>query len=436
MNHILIAALLNAAALPVAAYAEDIPETWNIKSQATYIWQEKPSFNAAYSGANSLSTNPEKGYSFSGTVYFGLRAWRGGELYFNPEVVQSMPLSNLAGLGGLTNSEQQKTAGPNPIIYRARLFLRQTWGLGGGEEAVKSAANQLAGMSDKRRVVLTVGNIGLIDIFDNNTYAHDARTQFLNWALLTHGAYDFAADSRGYSWGATAEYYYDDWVFRAGRYMVPFESNGQQLDTRIFKHYGDQVELEHAYIVSGQRGKLRLLGFRNKAFMGGFRDALVNAPNNNGMPDVALVRKERVKYGFGINIEQSVAADIGIFGRASWNDGASEAYSFTEIDNSVSTGVAVTGSRWGRDNDMLGLALVQNGLSKAHIDYLSAGGLGFFIGDGRLNYRPEQIMEAYYSFNLVKNTSLMFDLQHFRNPAYNADRGPLMVASVRLHTEF
>lgn len=424
--------------LPLSALAADeIPdESWNLKGQATYIWQKKPSFNAAYSGANSLSPAEEKSYSFSGTLFFGLRLWQGGELYFDPEVVQAVPMSKLTGLGGMANSEQQKSGGSNPTLYRARLFVRQTWGLGGAQEAQESGQNQLAVMVDKHRIVLTVGNNAIIDVFDNNAYAHDGRTQFLNWALLTHGAFDYAADTRGYTWGASLEYYYDDWVVRGGRYLVPVESNGQQLDTRIFKHYGDQLELEHTHSIGAQPGKLRLLAFRNQALMGSFQDALKDAPNNGGIPDVSRVRREQSKYGFGVSAEQSITDNIGVFARASWNDGATETYSFTEIERSVSVGTAIKGTGWGRANDVVGAALIQNGLSKAHQDYLAAGGVGAFIGDGKINYRPEQIVELYYNIGLSKNTSLMFDVQRFFNPAYNADRGPVTIGGVRLHTEF
>lgn len=424
--------------LPLAALAADeiADESWNLKGQATYIWQKKPSFNAAYSGANSLSPEAEKSYSFSGTLFFGMRLWRGGELYVDPEVVQAVPMSKLTGLGGMANSEQQKSGGPNPTLYRARLFVRQTWGLGGEQEAQESTQNQLAGMVDKHRIVLTVGNNAIIDVFDNNAYAHDGRTQFLNWALLTHGAFDYAADTRGYTWGASLEYYHDDWVVRGGRYLVPVESNGQQLDTRIFKYYGDQLELEHGHTLGGQPGKLRLLAFRNKAVMGSFQEALKDAPNNGGIPDVARVRRAQTKYGFGISAEQAISSDVGVFARASWNDGATETYSFTEIERSVSVGTAIKGTGWGRAADVLGAALIQNGLSRAHQDYLAAGGVGAFIGDGKINYRPEQIVELYYNIGLSRNLSLMFDVQRFFNPAYNADRGPVTIGGVRLHAEF
>jgi high affinity Mn2+ porin len=431
--------------LPLIAHAEEtvvdqeqsVPEeTWNAKFQATYLWQKKPSFHAPYTGTNSLLPDREHAYSFTATAFLGYRPWQGGELYFNPEMIQAVPFSNLHGLGGLTNGEQQKTSGPNPVFYRARLFLRQTFGFGGGQDAVESGQNQLAGMVDKRRLVVTAGNLGVIDIFDNNAYAHDPRTQFTNWTFLTQGAYDYAADARGYSWGAAVEYYDDDWAFRIGRFMVPIQSNGLKLDTRIGKYHGDQFEIEHSHTIGGQPGKIRFLAFRNLENMGSFSDAIAYAQANGGTPDVANVRKDNVKIGYGLNLEQAFRSDVGLFARASWNDGNTETYSFTEIENSISTGVAVKGDSWGRSEDTFGLAVAQNGLNKAHRDYLSLGGLGAFIGDGRLNYRPERIVEAYYNVNVYKGTSLMAGFQRIVNPAYNADRGPVNVGTVRLHTEF
>src|SRR5438552_3909674 len=237
-----------------AARADELQEeTWNAKFQTTYIWQTKPSFNAAYSGQNSLKTGHEKAYSFSATAALGWRPWNGTELYLDPEILQGVPLSNLTGLAGLTNAEQQKSSGPNPVLYRARLFLRQTWNLGqtlGGEQkSVKSDVNQLASTVDARRLVVTVGNLSVPDLFDDNSYAHDPRSQFMNTALAANGAYDYASDARGYTWGAAAEYFYDDWTLRAGRFRQPLESNGLPLDAHIFKHFGDQIELEHAHTV-------------------------------------------------------------------------------------------------------------------------------------------------------------------------------------------
>ncbi|SNT11146.1 Carbohydrate-selective porin OprB [Noviherbaspirillum humi] len=425
------------AGLPLCALAADADqENFQAHFQATYIWQAKPSFPAAYSGPKSLRSDRETSYSFSATAALGWRPWRNTELYFNPEVVQGVPLSGLSGLGGMSNGEQQKTSGPNPTFYRARLFLRQHWDLGGESEAVESDVNQLAGLVSRRRLTLTAGNFAVIDVFDNNVYAHDPRTQFLNWSLMANGAYDYAADARGFSWGAALEYFHDDWAFRAGRFMQPAESNGLPLDKRIFAHYGDQVEVEHGHRIGGQPGTVRLLAFRNRANMGGFRDALDAAALAGGAPDVADVRRERSKVGYGINAEQSLSPDVGMFARASWNDGKSETYAFTEIERSVSAGMVVKGASWRRPDDAVGIAFARNGLSRVHRDYLAAGGSGAFIGDGRLNYRPETIFEGYYSFAAARRVRLTLDFQRILNPAYNADRGPVSIASLRLHAEY
>lgn len=423
------------AAQPAALTSES-PETFNAKFQATYIWQTKPAFQSAYSGVNSLSPLHEKSYSFTSTAYLGLRLAPDTELYFNPEVVQGAPMSGLTGLGGLSNAELQKTAGSKPLLYRARLFARQTWNFDGERDAVAADANQLAGVRSRNRVVLTLGNLAVSDIFDGNAYAKDPRIQFMNWSFLTHGAYDFAADSRGYSWGGALEYYRDDWVIRAGRFMMPRESNGLLLDRGLGKRYGDQLELEKAYAIADLPGKARLLVFRNQAVMGGFDDALATA--GGGVPVVAPIRKLRSKKGWGVNLEQSLTDNTGVFARLGKSDGASEAYAFAEIDRSLSFGVQVKGVAWGRTQDTFGLAYAQNGLSPAHRAFLTAGGNGFFVGDGRLNYRPESIVEGYYSvgFGFLQRSALSLGAQYIRNPAYNADRGPVRVFSMRLHTEF
>ena len=430
--------MLIVALLPALVRAQTPePESWNAKFQATYVWQGKRPFSAAYSGRNSLTVDDEDSYSFTATAALGFRPWKGGELYVNPEAAQGVPLSGLTGLGGFTNGEIARTTGPTLKLYRARLFLRQTWGMGGGQDSVASDANQLAGTVDQRRWVLTAGNLSVIDIFDDNAYSHDPRTQFLNWSLFTHGAYDFAADARGYSWGVALEWYRDAWAVRAGRFIQPKEPNQQQLDRDIFTHYGDQIEFEHAHAIGDQPGKLRVLLFRNRAKMSRFQDALDLATLTGGTPDINAVRTgEQSKHGFGLNVEQAVSSDIGLFARASWADGRTETYAFTEIDRSLSGGVLIKGSAWKRGQDNVGIAVARNGLSQVRRNYLAAGGFGFFIGDGRLNYRPEAILEVFYNARLAKAAWVTLDWQHIVNPAYNADRGPADVASVRLHTEF
>ena len=417
-----------AAGLTLAAPIARADEAWNAHVQATYVWQAKPAFDAAYTGPASLAPWRETGYSFSASAAFGVRPWAGAELYFDPEVVQGKAMSSLHGLGGMTNGEEQKTSGTSPTFYRARLFLRQTWNLGGDSQPVDSDMNQLAGSVASRRVVLTAGNLAVSDIFDANSQAHDARSQFLNWALVAHGAWDFAADARGYTWGAALEYYDSDWAVRAGRFLLPAESNGLPLDTRIFKHYGDQVEVEHHHAWFGQPGTVRVLAFRDRARMGSFRDALAAA----APPDVGAVRRERSKTGFGLSLDQAVAGRAAMFARASRNDGQSETYAFAEIERSLSVGATLQV----RGADTLGIAAVRNGLSRAHRDYLAAGGIGAFIGDGRLDYHAEQITETYYKIGLGRYAALSLDWQHIANPAYNGARGPVNVAGVRLHGQY
>ena len=425
-----------AADIPEATTASE-PESWNAHLQATYVWQRKPSFSAAYSGPNSLTTDRERSYSFTATAFFGARLWRGGELYFNAEGAQGIPLSNLTGFGGFTNGEMARSSGPDLRIYRARFFLRQTWDGGGEQTPVESGANQLAGTHDSRRWVLTAGNLSVLDLFDGNAYSHDPRTQFLNWSVMTHGAYDYAADARGYSWGVALEWYHDEWAVRGGRFIQPIDPNGQKLDNNPLKHYGDQIEIERGHDIAGQPGKVRLLAFSNRARMTRYADANALAQQTGTVPDINAARYgAQMKRGFGVNIEQAVNDDVGVFARASWADGKTETYAFTDIDRSVSGGVMVKGSAWNRAQDTVGLALAQNAISKAQRDYLAAGGIAFFIGDGRLRYRQEGIVEAFYNVNLTRATWITFDWQYIRNPAYNADRGPVHVGSVRLHTEF
>jgi len=436
---LVLAGLVAAGALApcCAALAQGTEEeAYGAKFQATYVWQRKYPFGAAYTGTNSLIPEREKSYSLTATAALGARPWSGGEVYLDPEVAQGVPLSHLTGLGGFTNGEIARTTGPTATFYVARSFLRQTWGLGGEREAVESDANQLAGSVERRRLVLSVGKLSLQDLFDDNAYSHDPRTQFLNWSLMTHGAWDFAADARGYSFGAAIEYFDGPWALRAARFMMPKQSNGLALNPRIFYSFGDQVELEHAHTLGGQAGKLRALAFRNQADMGGYRDALANAAAVGGTPDLATSRQKRVKYGFGVNVEQSIAGDVGAFARASWNNGESETFAFTEIDRSFSAGLLVRGAAWGRAADSLGVAVVRNGISGPHRDYLGAGGLGFFIGDGQLSYRTENIFETFYSLGAVKDVWVSLDFQRVFDPAYNADRGPVSVASARLHYGF
>ena len=410
---------------------------WLAKFQSTYVWQTKPAFHAQYSGPNSLRDDAEKSYTFSATAYLGARLWDGAAIYANPEVVQGVPLSGLVGLGGVTNGEAQKVAGTNPKLYRARLFLRQTIDLGGDQQSVEAGFNQFAETVARRRVVITLGNFALNDIFDGNAFSHDPRTQFLNWTLMGYGAWDFAADARGFTQGAAVEFYDDAWALRLARVSLPIESNGLALNSRIFNSYGDNAELEHSYSVNGQPGKLRVLGYRNVADMGTYSAANTIALETGATPDMSLVRKNRAKTGFGVSVEQYLSDSFGLFARYSAADGKGEEYAFAEVDRSAQVGVSIKGLTWSRADDTIGFAGVRNNLSNSHRQYLAAGGLGFFLGDGRLtDYHSEDIVEAYYSARLMAGLWATLDYQHITAPAYNADRGPVSVYTARLHAEF
>jgi high affinity Mn2+ porin len=409
---------------------------WQANFQSTYIWQRKPSFKAAYTGPNSLVPTAATGYTLTATLFLGFRPWTGAEIFFNPEASQSLEISHLAGLGGLANGENQKSGGQTPSLYVARLFLRQTLALGGASVSVDADANHFAATTTTRRLVLTAGNYSVTDVFDANTYSHDPRTSFLNWALWTYGASDFAADARGYTWGLAVEYYHDDWAFRLGRFAQPEVANGLPLDDDIFVHYGDVLEIEHDHVILGMAGQVRVDGFHNRANMGRFRDALAEAESAGGTPATANVRHTQSKLAFGIGMAQAVTQDAGLFARFSYNDGQTETYAYADIQRSLTVGATLQGRLWRRPYDTLGVAYVVDGISRAYRAYLGAGGLGPFIGDGQLRYGLEHIIEGFYSFNAYNSLWFSLDGQYIINPAYNRDRGPAGFFGCRFHIEY
>jgi len=427
--------LFGALLLPLSSSADE-GSPFDLHAQATYIRQYKPSFPAPYSGDHSLGAGRAWAYTFTSTLFFGLQAGDGLELYWNPEFTQGLPFSGLQGLGGYANGEQQRTSGTTLRGYRARLFARKTWNIGGGFEPQESEANQVKTRYAAERLVLTAGNISVLDVFDVLDYSHDPRTQFMNWAALTYGAWDFPADARGYTWGAALEYITPRYQLRAGRFLVPVESNGLRLDQAWGQRYGDVAEIELPYRMVGHQGAIRLLAFQNRVNAGSFADASALAAGSGAPPDVAAVRHVQSKTGLGASMQLELSENVGAFARAGWNDGKTESFMFTEIDRSLAAGVLAKGGLWGRGQDSAGLAGYVNGLSRPHRNYLAAGGLGFFLGDGRLNYGSERIVEAFYSLHVAKGTSLTAGVQRISNPGYNRDRGPADVYGVRAHWEF
>jgi high affinity Mn2+ porin len=309
--------------------------------------------------------------------------------------------------------------------------VTHTIGLGGDQEKVEDDLNQIAGTRDVSRITLYAGKLAVNDLFDANAYAHDPRNDFMNWSVWEGGGYDYAADQRGYSDGVAAELNQKDWAFRAGAFLVPKHSNDRDLDTRIGQRGGYQAELEERYEMFGQAGKLRLLGFLNRAFAGSYREALA-------IPgiDIAATRRTRSKEGFVVNLEQAITEQLGVFARFSFNNGHSEIMSFTDIDRSAEIGLRLKGAEWRRPDDAIGLAAVVNGLSRDHEAFLAAGGLGILVGDGRLNYASEDILEAYYRIQIAAPAALTANYQFVAHPAYNQDRGPVSIFAMRLHLQF
>ena len=330
---------------------------------------------------------------------------------------------------------------------------QQTFELGGTKVARASAPMQLGTTTSSRRIVVRVGDYSILDFMDKNAYAGDLRQQFMNMAFLTYSAYDFAADARGYAYGAEAELWWDDFTLRASRLTVPLHPNQEAINFRVDQYYGDQIEIEHRHEIAGEHGGVHLLGYRNREDMGSFADALGalrqnpadNAASctsfnygstNSTAPDLCWVRHAHVKLGIGVDIEQSLGHDVGVFFRGMYSDGRTEVYSFVSSDRSVSGGVLAKGTAWKRSHDLAGVALGVSWLSQSHIEYLRAGGVDGFIGDGNLDPAAEHVVETFYSVNFLRSLWLTADYQHIQNPAYNAARGPVEVLSGRLHAEF
>jgi len=410
----------------------------SIHAQSTVIGQANAPFRAAYSGTNSLGTNFQARDTFSVTGFFGYKdPLEGTEFYYNPEPFQGYGLSGTHGLAGFSNIEAQKAGYDFPHYNTARLFMRHVFGLGGEQEDIADGPNQVAGKQDISRLTFTFGKLAIGDIFDNNTYSHDGRVGFMNWALVDAGAFNYSADQQGYTYGAVLDLNQKDWAVRAGYFLVPDVSNGENFDTRIGRRGQTIVEFQHNYTFLGAPGVIRIIGFEEQFNAGSFSETLANPAfvNPDGTPDITATRKTRSQYGFVGNAELSVTKDFGLFSRISWWNGQSEII-YTDIDESFSFGGVLTGTSWGRPLDKIGVAGAINGISKSYQQYLAAGGLGVNIGDGALSYRPEEILEAYYSYSVAENASLTLDYQFIANPGYNYVRGPVNIGSVKFHVAF
>ena len=381
--------------------------------QGTIVNQYKPSFSVPYSGTNSFTNQEENATSFTSTVYLGAKLNKNTFIYATPEIAAGAGLSKVLGLGDAPNGETFRVTTTEPRLYIARVYLKKIF----------SFQSNLNNYFD-----LIVGKISLADFFDNNKFSHDPRTQFLNWGLMSNGAWDYPADTKGYTPSLLVEYFNKHQEFRLAYSLMPTLPNGSMMDWNISKSGGFSGEWVNKYNLIGNPGAIRLLVFLNRAFMGNYTRALDTA--------IEVTRSyQNQKFGFGINLEQQFNDHLGGFFKTSWNDGKNETWAFTEIDKSLSMGVELNGRTWRNKLDKIGLAYINAGLSKEHQNYLSKGGLGFTLGDGKLNYAAENVFELYVLKSIIKDQLFgTLDYQTILNPGFNADRkGPLCIYSMRLH---
>jgi len=420
---------------------------FQVNGQLTWIVQNLFKFHSPYQfdssgvGGGSLLSRNEAEISQTYTLYLGARVKRNLEVYIDPEMARGHGVSNAVGVAGYTNGEVIRNPTLSQDPYLARYYVKYIVPTGKGEEKVEPGQNQVTNTRPTHRLTFWAGKMGVSDIFDLNAYANSTRTQFMNWALLNNGAYDYAADTRGYTRGIAVEWINPSFAVRLGSFQMPTVANGIDLAGNIGRNRGDQIELElHPRLLPVKSpATVRLLAYRNVAHMGDYRKAVAMAQQAGATPDITKAESDgSVKYGFGLNFEAPLGddGDTGLFGRYSWDDGATESFAYTEIDRALSLGAQISGKRWRRPLDRFGIAFVQNDLSGAHKDYLATGGAGFILGDGRLNYAPEQILEAYYNFQFNKFVGFSTDYQYITNPGYNQDRGPASLLSGRLHLEF
>jgi high affinity Mn2+ porin len=415
---------------------QTLPEDWAIHGQVTNVTQFHPAFASPYRGANSLDPGSRGDETVDLTLYLGARPWSGGEIWANPEVDQGFGLSDTLGAASFPSGEAYKVGSSVPYFRLQRLFFRQTFDLGGERQQDDPTANQLGGSHTADNVVVTFGKISVVDIFDTNDYAHDPRKDFFNWAVIDSGAFDYAADSWGYSYGIAAEWTQGWWTLRTGLFDLSKVPNEKHLET-TFHQFEILGEAEERHTLFGHDGKLKLLGWINRGRMGGYGDALDLAQQTGGVPSTALVRNYKSRAGVLLNFQQGLTDSLGMFARVSYDDGSQEAYEFTEINRGISSGLSLKGRSWDRPNDTIGTAYVVGSISDAAQRYFAAGGLGILIGDGRLpHYGLENGLETYYSAQLTNWLAATADYQLIVNPAYNRDRGPVSIFGARIHAEF
>lgn len=411
-------------------------QRWAFHAQTTLTEQFHPGFESPYRGPQSLDPGARGDETWDLTAFLGVRLWRGLELWANPEIDQGFGLSNTTGIAGFPSGEGYKVGKASPYYRLQRLFLRQVINLGGERQQVVPDLNQLGGSQTADHIVITLGKFSVGDVFDTNAYAHDPRNDFLNWAIIDTATFDYAADAWGYTPGLAVELYKGNWVFRQGLFDLSTEPNSERYDPK-FDQFQMIEEIERDYELLGKGGKVRLTGWVSRGRMGSFSDAIRLSQATGAPADIAAVRRYQTREGIGLDLEQTVSDDLGLFLRAGWADGFQEPFEFTDVDRTVAAGLSLKGARWSRPDDVVGFGFAVNGISKVHREFFNDGGLGIVIGDGRLpHYGPESIIETYYSVPVVKYVKFTFDYQFVANPAYNPDRGPVNIFGARLHAQY
>lgn len=424
--------------LPTVFPHPESDRVW-LSGQANFIFQTHPPFHALYSGKNSLSPDYEKATSRVLTLYAGYRFSDSAEFIVDVEEAGGAALSTGLGLAGNTDLDIVR----NPLLskapYLARGIIHKVFAL--SKEKVENDRNFLSLFKElpRRRLEVRFGKFGMVDFFDQNSVGSDTHFQFTNWTVDNNGAYDYAADTRGYTVGATADYEDRNWGFRFAEALMPKVANGIDLVWKPWQAHAENFEYEFRHgIIPNKSGVVRLLAFTNYANMGIYRDALAQFQKGLVPRPVITSHPWHItrKYGFGINLEQNLARHLTAFGRFGWDDGKTESFAYTEVDQTFAGGLRTKGGFWHRRFDRAGVAFVTNGICKDHQIYLADGGLGFLLGDGALRYGRENIVEAYYTAHFWRGIYIAPGVQHINNPGYNRDRGPVTVPTLRLHTEF
>jgi high affinity Mn2+ porin len=416
----------------------DATRFW-LSGQANIVFQAHPSFPAAYSGPNSFQPQAQTATSMVYTIYTGLAITHTTEVFVDGESAGGHGLSTALGLGGFVNLDVVRNPYLGLTPYLARFIVRQIIPLSHDTISAERGPFALATTLPARRIEVRIGKFSMVDFFDANSAGSDSHLQFLNWTVDNNGVYDYAANTRGYTDGAIIEYDDHSWTVRYGLTMMPKVANGIHLDADLLRAHADNLEFElRRNFIPHRAGVVRVLTFVNHADMGNYREAIDEfLAGQTTHPDIIATRRQgRVKYGFGLNFEQDLASQFGVFGRLGWSDGRNESFAYTEVDRSLELGAYFRGALWHRRNDRAGAVVTINGISGDHARYLQLGGVGFLLGDGGLTYGDEKIFEAYYTLHTWRGVFLSFDLQHINDPGYNQVRGPIVVPGARLHIDF